>query len=315
MPFPVDKPAADPEVEAFLDFLRTQKSYSPYTERNYRQALAEFSRGAALSSWWAAQPADFRAYLYRLARDGKHKPSSIRLRFAALRAFYNWAVRTRRGGLTESPVKAAALKLPRLPRRLPTFLSGEQVAALLDAPRQKWEARGKEKSAGRPWREWHYRRDRAWLETLYGGGLRIGELTGLERADYDRARGIVRVLGKGRKERLCPIGDAAAAAIDNYLELCPHAGPRLFVSGTGAALTPRFVQLALKDYLLRASLDPKLTPHKLRHSFATHLLDAGADLRSVQELLGHAQVTTTQIYTGVSTERLKKVYRKAHPRA
>jgi len=304
----------DPEAAAFLAYLKERKNYSPNTVRNYAQALREFRRDAGLASWWTGTAADFRAYLYRLARGGKHRPASIRLRFAALRAFYRWA--EREGKIEGNP--ARSISLPRLPRRLPVFLTREQVGRLLEAPHRKWlaaSAEGKHRRAGAPWHEWQALRDTAWLEVFYSAGLRIGELTGLERRYYDRERAVVRVLGKGRKERLCPLGEPAVEAVEAYLRLCPWDGKFLFVSSRGGALTPRAVQLALKEYLRIAGLDAALTPHKLRHTFATHLLDGGADLRGVQELLGHAQVTTTQIYTGVSTERLKKVYRQAHPRA
>ncbi len=309
-------PSESVEIRAFANYLRERKNYSPYTARNYVQALTEFERGAGLASWWQAGAADFRAHLYRLARGGKHRPASIRLRFAALRAFYDWAMRE--GRVTENPVKE--ISLPKLPKRLPVFLTREQVAGLMEAPRLKWEASarrrtGDKRGPGAESKEWQSLRDAAWLETLYSAGLRVQELTRLERRHYDRREGIVRVMGKGRKERLCPLGEPAVAAIDRYVEACPFDDQFLFVSAKGRPLTPRFIQLALKEYLRIAGLDAKLTPHKLRHTFATHLLDQGADLRSVQELLGHAQVTTTQIYTAVSTERLKKVYREAHPRA
>jgi integrase/recombinase XerC len=277
--------------------------------------LDEFRQASKISSWWTAEATAFRAHLYRLARDGKHRPASIRLRFAALRSFYRWALRE--GRVTENPV--LGIPLPRLPRRLPIFLSREQVIRLLEAPHQKWadkvKANAKKKGPGRSWHEWQRWRDAAWLETFYGAGLRIAELAGLERRRYDPAQGLVRVMGKGRKERICPLGEPAVQAINRYLDMCPHESRFLFVSAGGKSLAPRTIQLTLKEYLRRAGLDPKLTPHKLRHTFATHLLDHGADLRSVQELLGHAQVTTTQIYTAVSTERLKKVYQEAHPRA
>ena len=303
------------EVEAFLAVLEGGRNYSAYTVRNYRQALTEFRGSEPHFFWWTPRPNDLKKYLYRLARDGKHGPSSIRLRFAALRAFYSWGVME--GKIAENPAKG--IPLPRLPKRLPVFLTGEQMGRLLDAPMEKWRLLQKKKGRGRGpgWHEWQSLRDAAWLETFYGAGLRIAELTGLERRRYDAGQGLVCVLGKGRKERLCPLGETAVDAIERYLALCPVAdeGPFLFVSAKGKPLTSRAIQLAMKEYLKIAGLDSKLTPHKLRHTFATHLLDHGADLRSVQELLGHAQVTTTQIYTAVSTERLKKVYQGAHPRA
>jgi len=158
-------------------------------------------------------------------------------------------------------------------------------------------------------------RDIAWLELFYSAGLRLSELVKVRRGNLDLAQGTVRVIGKGRKERLCPLGNPALRALEAYLDACPFDVDALFVSAQGRQLNGRTVQLALKRYLAVAGLDAKLTPHKLRHTFATHLLDHGADLRSVQELLGHSQLTTTQIYTSVSVERLKRVYDRAHPRA
>jgi len=255
------------------------------------------------------QPYHFKNYLYKLAREQKLGPASIRLRFAALRSFYQYGLQ--QGQVRSNPVKG--ISLPKLGKRLPVFLTEAQVVALLDAPRRKWElktARGARKK-----REWIRWRDAAWLEVLYSAGLRISELTGLNQDSFDARGGCVRVLGKGRKERLCPLGEPAVEALRHYLDLCPHESKALFVSERGERLTTRFIQLALKEYLLLAGLDHHLTPHKLRHTFATHLLNHGADLRSVQELLGHSQLTTTQIYTGVSVDRLKKVYDKSHPRA
>jgi integrase/recombinase XerC len=213
------------------------------------------------------------------------------------------------------------LSLPKLPRRLPVFLSQEQVTALLDAPRQLWtmqekrQATGERKKDRRGAQNWQMLRDIAWLELFYSAGLRLSELVKLRRGNIDLSQGTVRVLGKGRKERLCPLGGPAVRALEAYLDACPFDVDALFVSAQGRQLNGRTVQLALKRYLAAAGLDSKLSPHKLRHSFATHLLDHGADLRSVQELLGHSQLTTTQIYTSVSVERLKRVYDQAHPRA
>jgi integrase/recombinase XerC len=307
----------DRDVEAFLTQLEHGRGVSPLTARNYRQALLEFKAALPDKSWWDLAPTDFRNYLYRLARGGKLGPASVRLRFAALRTFYRHAVRD--GRVKVNPV--ADLTLPKLPRRLPVFLNRDQVAALLDAPRQRWEAAERKKAqagkrgAGKPRQNWQMLRDTAWLELFYSAGLRLAELAGLKRLDLDLRQGVVRVLGKGRKERLCPLGGPAIRALEAYLDACPFETPALFVSERGTPLHPRLIQIALKQYLATAGLDAKLTPHKLRHTFATHLLDQGADLRSVQELLGHSQLTTTQIYTSVSVERLKKVYDGAHPRA
>jgi integrase/recombinase XerC len=306
----------DPIVADFLQQLEQGRGLSPNTARNYRQALLEFKATVPDKTWWALKSADFKAYLYALARSGLG-PSTIRLRFAALRTFYKTA--QREGKVKLNPV--ADLLLPKLPKRLPVALSLEQVNALLAAPRQLWEleqkrvasgARKKDKRAGQ---NWQMLRDVAWLELFYSAGLRLSELVELRRCNADLHQGTVRVLGKGRKERLCPLGDIAVRALEEYLDACPFDADALFVSAQGTQLHGRTVQLALKRYLAAAGLDAKLSPHKLRHTFATHLLDRGADLRSVQELLGHSQVTTTQIYTSVSVERLKRTYEMAHPRA
>ena len=221
---------------------------------------------------------------------------------SALRSFFRWLVRSER--MKQNPV--VGLTLPKKQRKLPKFLTIQQIEALLNAP----VTDKKPESQLAVWR------DKAILEVLYSGGLRIHELTGLNDDDLDILGEVARVRGKGKKERLTPLGAPAIEAVQKYLELRHRAarGP-LFVNKFGGRLTTRSVQRMLKKYLITAGLDPSLTPHKLRHSFATHMLDAGADLRSVQELLGHVNLSTTQIYTHITPERLKKVYDKAHPRA
>jgi integrase/recombinase XerC len=314
---PSQTAAGDKAVTEFLQQMEHGKAASPNTVRNYRQALREFKATVPGKSWWELRPVDFKTYLYRLAREQKLGPGTVRLRFAALRTFYKQALRE--GKISSNPV--ADLPLPKMPRRLPVFLNQEQVLALLDAPRLLWAKEEKRRAAGgkkksrRSAQNWQMLRDVAWLELFYSAGLRLSELAGLQRHSVDLKQGTVRVLGKGRKERLCPLGEPAVRAVEAYLEACPFEGDALFVSAQGRQLNGRTIQLAFKRYLAAAGLDAKLTPHKLRHSFATHLLDHGADLRSVQELLGHSQLTTTQIYTSVSVERLKRVYDRAHPRA
>jgi integrase/recombinase XerC len=308
MASPSPQPRPDAAVAEFLQHLEQGRGSSPNTLRNYRQALLEFKSRHPDTSWWALKPADFKAYLYKLAREQKLGPSTVRLRFAALRTFYKDAVRE--GKIDANPV--AGLALPKLARRLPKFLNREQVVELLEAPRKLWEKKRRDPRLAVPW---PVLRDIAWLELFYSAGLRLSELVKLQRRDVDLHEGSARVLGKGRKERLCPIGGPAARAIQTYLDACPLEGDALFLSGRDRPINGRTIQLALKRYLAFAGLDANISPHKLRHSFATHLLDEGADLRSVQELLGHSQVTTTQIYTSVSVERLKRVYDKSHPRA
>ena len=323
-PMPVDK-----WVHKFLTHLATDRGASVYTQRNYRQALAEFSswhkgeRSAFADqsatarqavAWEKLERDDFRAYLRFLGRQNLGR-AAIALRFSALRTFYKFLIR--HGAVESSPIKN--LSLPKLAKRLPQFLTLKQMEDLLAAPLKVLEA-PKRKSAGRPISIAACHRDVAILETIYSCGLRISELCGLQVADIDWNEQLVRVRGKGRKERQVPIGGTALKAIEHYWSFLPQrpAGESpVFHSETQKRSRVSSLMLArrLKTYLALAELDPSLTPHKLRHSYATHLLDAGADLRSVQELLGHAHLVTTQVYTHVSTERLKKAYEKAHPRA
>lgn len=304
--------------DLFLQHLRTERAASPYTLRNYAQALNEFVRwreelvpGAV--NWLALERDDFRAYLRSLGRQGLGR-SAIQLRFSALRSFYKFLIR--QGLATETPVKN--LSLPKAAKRLPRFLTAEQMLTLLAAPLQELQAR--QGQAGQEVDPLIYHRDLAILETIYSCGLRISELCGMRVGDIDFAEQLVQVRGKGKKERLVPIGAPALAAIRAFWAMLPQSpgtADAVFPAGRDPAhpVSPRVVQLHLKRYLAAAGLDPALTPHKLRHSYATHLLDAGADLRSVQELLGHAHLVTTQVYTHLTTERLKRAYDDAHPRA
>ena len=308
----------DQLVGQFLQHLATDRGASAYTRRNYEQALRDFGawhgrerQGAPV--WEKLQRDDFRGYLRSLGRQHLGR-ASVRLRFAALRSFYKFLLR--RGVVEISPVRS--LTLPKEEKRLPRFLTADQVTALMQAPLLiKAEER---KGPGRRPDPDVPRRDAAMLETIYSCGLRISEACGLRVEDIDFAEQLVRVRGKGKKERMSPIGEPALAAIASYWRSLksPPSGPdpAFLASGRGRrpvnpiVFAPRF-----KKYLALAGLDPSLTPHKLRHSFATHLLDNGADLRSVQELLGHAHLATTQVYTHVTTDRLKRAYEKAHPRA
>ncbi len=310
----------DERVEKFLAHLAADRGASVYTRRNYQQTLKEFAgwhqaeRNTAVA-WASLQRDDFRNYLRYLGRNRLSR-AAISLRFSALRTFYKFL--TRQGMAGTLPIKN--LSLPKIEKRLPKFLTLQQMKDLLEAP-PKLLGKLKEKPGpGRPLSAEVCRRDLAVLETIYSCGLRVSELCGLRGDDIDWAEQIVRVRGKGKKERLVPIGEPALRAIRDYWDnlLDPPMGPKpVFRSDTKNASPLKPLQLArrLKVYLRFAGLDPSLTPHKLRHSYATHLLDAGADLRSVQELLGHAHLITTQVYTHVSTERLKKAYEAAHPRA
>jgi integrase/recombinase XerC len=310
----------DKLVGEFLSFLATERGASAYTQRNYRHALKEFAawhqrERLAPPDWVRLQRDDFRSYLRHLGRQQLSR-SAIQLRFSALRTFYRRLIR--RGLLETSPIRNLAL--PKIPRRLPKYLTVQQMADLLRAPLRLLETPSSAKRRGRPVSVAACYRDVAILETIYSCGLRISELCGLRAEDVDWAEAVVRVRGKGRKERLVPIGEPALRSIREYWQLLsrpPGAREPVFAAGReGArAVSPRTLQARLKQHLAAAGLDPALTPHKLRHSYATHLLDAGADLRSVQELLGHAHLATTQVYTHVSTDRLKQAYDAAHPRA
>ncbi len=305
-------------LEKFLAHLNTERGASVYTQRNYRQALAEFCQWHQQDrkqppKWEALQRDDFRAYLRYLGRNHLGR-AAIQLRFCALRTFYKFLIR--HGQVALSPIKN--LSLPKMGKRLPKFLTAQQMKDLLEAPLKLLPA-----ESNHPKRTellLASRRDVAVLETIYSCGLRISELCGLQAADIEQNECLVRVRGKGKKERLIPIGETALNAIRAYWDLLPQhpAGVApVFLANAGkrSPVSARLLQLRLKKHLATAGLDPNLTPHKLRHSYATHLLDAGADLRSVQELLGHAHLVTTQVYTHVTTERLKRAYDAAHPRA
>lgn len=247
-------------------------------------------------------PRDLRGYVAALHESGYAK-SSISRKLASLRSFYRFAMRQK---IAEAN-PAKPLRNPRGGRKLPHFLTSEQLETLLNAP------------AGNTTMGL---RDRAMLETMYSAGLRVSELVGLNEGDMDFKEGTVRIRGKGRKERIGALGKYAIEAIQKYQNkrVRPENQPQgreaaVFLNRFGGRLTTRSVGRMLEKYIAEASLDGRTTPHTLRHSFATHLLDRGADIRSVQELLGHKSLVTTQIYTHVSTANLKEVYNKAHPRA
>lgn len=315
----VNSQHADAWVSKFFAHLATDRGASVYTQRNYQQAISEFflwqkNERKPPPVWDKLQRDDFRTYLRFLGRQ-KLGRAAIALRFSALRTFYKYLIR--HGAVEVSPIKN--ISLPKMPQRLPQFLTVQQMLDLLKAPLKVLNA-PKKKSFGRPVSVAASHRDVAILETIYSCGLRISEMVGLRVEDVDWAEKIVRVRGKGKKERLLPISKTALGAIKHYwthLAEQPTGTSRVFLSETKkrSPMNGTMLQRRLKGYLVSAGLDPSITPHTLRHSYATHLLDAGADLRSVQELLGHAHLVTTQVYTHVTTERLKKAYEEAHPRA
>jgi integrase/recombinase XerC len=294
----------DSDEIAFFDFQETQKNASPRTLENYRAALDVYQkwRGEGFSGWRAQVPDHFRDYLFSLMKQGL-KRATIRLRFAALRSFYKFLVLRR--GLARSPV--AEVLLPKPERGLPVVLTISQIDELLGMPLL---AEPDKKSP-----RWLQLRDAAILELFYSSGLRIAELLALDVAQVDFIGESVKVMGKGSKERIVPIGGPALSAIQRYRQEAVVTQGALFLSIRKKRITQQAVDQLLKKYLKRSSIPFAISPHKLRHSFATHLLDAGADLRSVQTLLGHASLSTTQIYTHVTKERLKQAYDTAHPRA
>jgi integrase/recombinase XerC len=244
-------------------------------------------------------PVDLRRYLAGL-RQARYSRSTIARKIASLRSFYKFLARE--GEVAANPVKV--IRTPRQEKRLPKFLQPADVERLLAAPE------GDDLLA---------RRDRAILETLYSTGMRVSELVGLDLEDIDPLAEVVRVRGKGRRERLAPLGSYAVQALNAYLEARADADVKdeqaVFVNRHGRRLNARSVRRKLAKYLAIAGLDPSVSPHTLRHSFATHMLERGADLRAVQELLGHRSLSTTQIYTHVTASRLKEIYESAHPRA
>jgi len=293
----------DPLGAGFLKFMEVERRSSERTLEIYGHALLEFRRWHKNFTTWDKLTADdFRRYLFDLMKREMAR-ATIRLHFAALRSFFKWL--TRRQGWTLNPL--LDVQLPKQEKKLPVVLTLTQVVEMLDLP-MKLE---KEKAAP----VWAGERDAAILELFYSTGMRLSELASINVEDVDAYSDTVRVIGKGRKERLLPIGTPAMEAIQRYrVKAGVHSGP-LFLSKLRKRITNQAIGDVVEKYWKKSGMPIHVTPHKLRHSFATHLLNNGADLRSVQELLGHASLSTTQIYTHVSTQRMKEVYDASHPRA
>jgi integrase/recombinase XerC len=302
------------EVSDFLMHLAKERDVSPNTVKAYTRDLAELCRflaeyyGADAWSWQGVDRLAMRGFLARLARRGLSKRSMTRT-LSAVRSFYRYM---HRNELVDAN-PARAVGAPRLERYLPGYLDRAQIDLLFQmAEVRAWAGKFLDV------------RNLAILELFYSTGIRLSELQGLSRTDLDLVSQQAKVRGKGRKERIVPIGDTATLALRNYEakrdDLIRRLGAgadrmAVFVTGTGRRIGVRAVQKAVTAFLRQVDAEAGLTVHSLRHSFATHLLDAGADLRAVQELLGHASISTTQIYTHTSVQRLKQVYQKAHPRA
>jgi integrase/recombinase XerC len=290
-------------LERYIEYLEIERNVSPRTVVAYRHALNQFKFFAGPAfSWRTCTAQQFRAFLFECMKKGMAR-SYVRLRFAALRSFYKYLVE--RAELTENPLKTVLL--PKAEKKLPVVLSVVQVDELLKAPK---ELERQNQAPG-----WAAARDVAIMELFYSSGLRLSELVALNVADVDPFSETVRVIGKGKKERIVPVGEIALQAVQNYRHQAGIQSGPLFISKLRKRISSRSVWLLLKKYLGQTSIQLRVSPHKLRHSFATHLLDNGADLRSVQTLLGHANLSTTQIYTHVTVERLRKAYDAAHPRA
>ncbi|RBP42546.1 integrase/recombinase XerC [Roseimicrobium gellanilyticum] len=293
----------DSLTERFLTFMEVERNASPRTLENYRHALDTFRKDhRGFTSWEALAADDFRRYLFEQMKAELGR-ATIRLHFAALRSFFKFL--SRRCGLAKNPL--LEVQLPKQEKKLPVTLTVNQVTSMLDLPM----VTPKEKQAP----AWAPERDAAILEMFYSTGVRISELAGMNVEDVDVYTETVKVLGKGRKQRFCPMGAPAVTAVQRYRSKAGVHDGALFRSKVGKRMTTQAITDIVKKYCRLAGVPVKVTPHKFRHSFATHLLDNGADLRSVQELLGHASLSTTQIYTHVTTERMKKVYEGAHPRA
>jgi integrase/recombinase XerC len=316
-----------PLVQGFVDYLKHERHFSPYTARCYgadlRQFIEYLAGGPATGDddhanfdaqligekLCHADAMTIRAFLSHLDTFG-YSPATTARKIATLRSFYKWMVRREHAAINPMLL----IRTPKQAKRLPKAITVDQVERLLTMPDN---------------RETLGARDRAILETLYSTGVRVSELVDLNRNDLNASEQTLHVRGKGKKERIVPLGSHAMAAIRHYLTLL-EPDPRftevrrrsmtdpavpLFVNKNGGRLSSRSVRRKLDKYLINAGLDPSISPHTLRHSFATHLLDNGADLRSVQELLGHQSLSTTQIYTHLSTMRLRTAYQHAHPRA
>lgn len=295
-------PDKDGAVEEFLRYLDVERNASPRTITAYQQALTAFRAQAKGRAWKDCVADDFRDYLFN-AMKKRQARSYIRLQFSAFRAFYRFLIE--RKGLARDPVRE--LELPKAEKKLPLVLTRQQIDELLAAPLKL------PKQQAAP--GWMPLRDAAIMELFYSSGLRLSELASLNVADVDLYTESVRVLGKGRKERVCPVGAPALESVSRYRAAANVQSGPLFINKSRSRISPRSIWLTLKRYLHQTSIPISISPHKLRHSFATHILDAGADLRSVQALLGHASLSTTQIYTHVTVDRLKRAYDDAHPRA
>src|SRR3989338_510318 len=294
--------ASDAHIENFLAFLEVEKNASIHTIKNYRIDLREFCgflNHEVTPDISQINYLSVRRFLAHL-KENHYLKSSISRKLACLKSFFKYL--TREHVVETNP--AGGISSPKRDKKLPSFLDEKEIERLLESIHGD---------------SWKIKRDRAMMETLDSAGVRVSELVGLNVDDVDLLSGLVKVRGKGKKERLVPLGSYASNAIKDYLEALPasliNGSHALFLNRSRTRMTDRSVRRMILKYAKRAALKKGISPHTLRHTFATHLLDRGADLRSVQELLGHAHLSTTQIYTHVTSKRLKDAYQAAHPRA
>lgn len=282
-------------IANFLKHMEFEKNYSAHTILNYRLDLEEFFSFLGHDRVIEVEYPTLRRFLAEL-RVRLLRPRSVSRKLSALRSFFRYLQREE--VIKKNP--AALMVTPKLDKVLPHFMSEEDTVKLMEAPDQ-------DKNADL--------RDKALFETMYSAGIRVSELVGMSQEDVDLISNMVKVYGKGKKERIVPIGETAVQAIAAYLKVRPFKNEALFLNKSGGRLSARSVRNIINKHITRAAIHQKVHPHMFRHSFATHMLDRGADLRSVQELLGHVNLSTTQIYTHLTTEKLKSVYNQAHPRA
>jgi tyrosine recombinase XerC len=282
-------------LEKFITYLEVERNYSSHTTLNYRIDLEEFFKFLGPASIETVGYPDLRRFLAQL-KGRNLKPRTVSRKLSSLRSFFKFLQREK--VIQSNPAKL--LVTPKLDKPLPHFMSEEETIQLIESPKS-----GKINSP----------RDRAIFEILYSTGIRVSELVGLKVDDVDFIGNIIKVMGKGKKERMVPIGDQALDALKGYMDNRKVESKSVFLNKNGTRLSDRSVRNIINKYILEQAMAQHVTPHMFRHSFATHLLNHGADLRSVQELLGHVNLSTTQIYTHLTTEKLKKVYDQSHPRA
>jgi len=323
-PMPVHDVKSDRVVSAFSQYLEAECNASPHTLSGYVQDIGQLGafvwpslKPLSPLDWTSVTREQARAFLVASHRLGA-SPATTRRKLASLRSFYRFLVREKK--IITNPF--AGIRGPRMGKRLPTVLSIPEIENLLAAPLQNLRTYRERHGVVPPTMDYAAKRDLAIFEMLYSTGCRVSEIAALTWSDINFERGTTIVEGKGRKQRLCVLGGPACDTLkamrvsaEVLWEEKAGEGDALFLNLKGGPLTVRSIERQMKTWLAAAGLPPELTPHKLRHSFATHLLDAGADLRSVQEMLGHSSLSTTQIYTHVSIERLKEEYDKGHPRA